>query len=81
MNTSTTFQNHLDQVLAAKSSGIVQQILNMLAPEDVFAADMKEMMNNWDELTRRAIEAFPNDTDEERFQRVSKAMAQSITGA
>ncbi len=43
-----------------------------------FATDMKEMMNNWNELVRRATELFPNDTDEQRFQRVSEAMTQSL---
>lgn len=43
-----------------------------------FAADVKEMMDNWNELMRRASKLFPNDTDEQRFQRVSKAMNNSI---
>ena len=43
-----------------------------------FAADIKEMMNNWNEMMRRAAELFPNDTEEQRYQRVSQAMTQSI---
>jgi len=46
-----------------------------------FAADIKEMMNNWNELMRRAAELFPNDTEEERYQRVNQAFTQSIFGA
>lgn len=45
-----------------------------------FAADVKEMMQNWNELMRRAAELYPNDTEEQRFQRVSAAMNQSIFG-
>ena len=46
-----------------------------------FAADVKEMMDNWNELMRRASKLFPNDTEEQLFQRVSEAMTKSITGA
>ena len=60
--------------------GIKQQH-NAMSTQVIFAADMKEMMNNWNELMRRAAEYFPNDTEEQRFQRVSAAMTQSITGA
>jgi hypothetical protein len=38
-------------------------------------------MNNWNELMRRATELFPNDTEEQRHQRVCEAMTQSIFGA
>jgi flagellar hook-basal body complex protein FliE len=43
-----------------------------------FAQDLKEMMNNWNELMRRAAERFPNDTDEQRYQRVKDAMNKSL---
>jgi len=43
-----------------------------------FATDMKEMVNNWNELVLRASELFPNDTEEQRFRRVSEAMQQSL---
>ena len=49
----------------------------MKAPA-TFAADMKEMMSNWNELMRRATESFPSDTEEQRFRRVSEAMTKSI---
>ena len=43
-----------------------------------FAQDIKEMMNNWSELMRRAEKNFPNDSKEERFQRVKSAMDKSL---
>ena len=43
-----------------------------------FAQDLKEMMNNWNELMRRAAERFPNDTEEQRYQRVKDAMNKSL---
>lgn len=43
-----------------------------------FAADLSEMMSNWNELMRLATEQFPSDTPEQRFQRVSDAMNKSI---
>jgi hypothetical protein len=43
-----------------------------------FAADLKEMMNNWNELVRRASELFPNDTEEQRYERVKSEMNKSI---
>jgi len=49
----------------------------MKAPA-TFATDMKEMMNNWNELVRRATELFPNDTDEQRYQRVKGVMNSSL---
>ncbi len=47
--------------------------------QNTFAADIKEMMNNWNELMTRATIEFPSDTDEERFDRVSKVMTKSLS--
>ena len=41
-------------------------------------ADIKEMMDNWNTLVHRAKVAFPNDTDEQRYERVKNAMNDSI---
>ena len=45
---------------------------------NTFAADLNEMMNNWNELMSRAAILFPNDTEEQRYQRVKDAMNKSL---
>ena len=43
-----------------------------------FSTDLKEMMNNWNELVGRATVLFPNDSAEQRFQRVKVEMDKSL---
>lgn len=45
---------------------------------NAFAADIKEMMENWNSLMSQAAILFPNDTQEQRYQRVKTAMNNSL---
>lgn len=42
------------------------------------AADIKEMMNNWNNAEAAVREAFPSASDEQVYQLTSAAMKQSL---
>lgn len=43
-----------------------------------FAADLLEMMNNWDRLVAAARKSFPSATEEEVYQLAKQTMNQKL---
>lgn len=49
-----------------------------MTKQGTFAGDMAEMMACWAKIEAAAKEQFPNDTDEERYQRCKGAMLYAL---